>query len=101
MPIRIGFQVTADPVLDPLLELILDPGLLLEALCSLTSFARSAFFNSIAYSAASFKPMSLHNFTWKTVFKQSFFLLLFNAKHFERLKIYFSTETCILNNILL
>ena len=47
------YQLTADPVrelllllADPRLELILDPGLELETLLSLTSLALSAFFNS-------------------------------------------------------
>ena len=60
------YDLTADPALEwieALLELILDPGLLLEALCSLTSLALSAFFSSWAYSAASFRPMSLQSFT--------------------------------------
>ena len=69
--------LTADPVrellllADPRLEPIRDPGLELETRLSLTSLALSAFFNSNAYSLASFKPRSLLIFTKN--FKHSIF----------------------------
>ena len=69
--------LTADPVrellllADARLEPILDPGLELETLLSLTSLARSAFFSSNAYSLASFNPRSLLIFTKN--FKHSIF----------------------------